>query len=805
MTYDDFQRDIHGVLWLSLAIFLGVSLFSYHPSDPSMFFWTKADINNLFGFLGSNVSYILYKMFGLFAWVFVFMAGNLSYQTFKSQDWGFGLKQIFLYLILSVILCSLSQAHFMDSIFYKNIVVGGVIGNFVVNFLIKTLNWWGLVISLWTCLFIVTLGLTQKSLKDLSEIIYKNIKFIFSKKFLRAIFFPLQIIKVIFLFVLLKLRALWKTGSSQISFLSLKDRKKIKDNQNEEYEDEEYEDEEYEDEYEDEEEDECEEDEEYEEGGNYSEDDIEKKQKLKSEKKIKTRATKKKRKVKMKVSIKRKLGHWTLPKISILSDPPLTRERVTPQEIEEKSALLKQKLEQFNVSGEIVNAFPGPAVTLFEFKPDINVRVSRITDLADDLSLALSSESVRIIAPIPGRNVVGIETSNLTRETVYLKDIIADKKFWTEDCYLPVSLGQDVGGFSNIVDLRKIPHMLVAGSTGSGKSVFTVSVLCSFIFRHTPDSLRLILVDPKQVDLAIFDNIPHLLTPVIRDPKKAVRVLNWAIKEMEKRYRSMSQFNARGLEAFNSHVKKFSEKQILEHFQFNQDCPKRESYYYEEQPYIAIIVEEFADLMAVDKSNVEQAVVRLAQMARACGIHLILAMQSPRKDVVTGLIKTNIPGRASFKVASKTDSRIILDEGGAERLLTRGDMLFLAPGISKPKRYHGPWLPDEDITDLINFWKGQGDPLYDEQAMQFLNGQSEERNNSASSFDNDDKDERYDEILEAVSEMKIVSASLLQRKFRLGYPRAARMIELFEQAGIVGPPQGSKPRQVLANNPEAEV
>lgn len=793
MTYSDFQRDIRGVLWLSLAVFLGISLFSYHPKDPSLFFWTEASIHNLFGFLGSTVSYMLYKMFGLFSWVFVFMAGSLSYQTFRSRPWGFGLKSVLLYIGLSVILCSLSQAYFIDNLFYKDIVVGGFIGSFVVSSLIKTLNWWGLVISLWASFFIVILGLTEKSLKNLSGIFWKNLKFIFSKKFFYTLFLPLHLLKFFCLFLLLRGKALWKTGSTQLSSLPLKrNSKKLEEKEEglEAAEDAEEYEEEYEEKYE--EEDEAEE---YEGEGDGEQ---------KTEKRLNAKPTKKRRKVKMKVSIKRKLGHWTLPKLSLLSDPPIIREKVTSKEIEEKSALLKQKLEQFNVSGEIVNALPGPAVTLFEFKPDINVRVSRITDLADDLSLALSSESVRIIAPIPGRNVVGIETSNLTRETVYLKDIIADKKFWTDDCYLPISLGRDVGGFAKTVDLRKIPHMLVAGSTGSGKSVFTVSVLCSFIFKHTPDSLKLILVDPKQVDLAIFDNIPHLLTPVIRDPKKAVRVLNWAIKEMEKRYRSMSQFNARGLEGFNSQVKKFSEKQILEHFEFNQDCSKRESYYYEEQPFIVIVVEEFADLMAVDKANVEQAVVRLAQMARACGIHLILAMQSPRKDVVTGLIKTNIPGRASFKVASKTDSRIILDEGGAERLLTRGDMLFLSPGLSKPKRHHGPWLPDEDITALIDFWKDQGDPLYDEQAMQFLSGKSEGgQNANFSSSDNEEQDERYEEILEAVTNMKMVSASLLQRKFRLGYPRAARMIELFEEAGIVGPPQGSKPRQVLANNPEA--
>lgn len=777
MTSSDFQRDIRGILWLSLSIFFAVSLFSYNPQDPSLFSWTNSSVNNLFGFLGSNVSYILYKIFGLFSWVFVFMFGNLSYQVFLLRQWNLGFKNVLLYFSLSIILCSLAQLHFSEVIFYKDIVVGGFLGSFITNSLISTLNWWGLAISLWCSFFIVLLRLTEQSLKNLSIIIWQICKFLFSKKFLSFIFFPIKCIKMFFLFFLLKAKALCKTGNTKLSGFYNKEEINDLDEEDEEFEEEEYE-------------------EEYEEEATDNED-----KKDSSLKKI-LKNSKKKRKVTMKVSVKRKLGHWTLPKLSILSDPPELRSKVTQEEIADKSNLLKNKLEQFNVSGEIVNALPGPAVTLFEFKPDINVRVSRITDLADDLSLALSSESVRIIAPIPGRNVVGIETSNLTRETVYLKDIVSDKIFWSENCYIPISLGRDVGGAAQTIDLRGIPHMLVAGSTGSGKSVFTVSILCSFIFKHTPDTLRLILVDPKQVDLTIFDEIPHLLTPVIRDPKKAVRVLNWAIKEMEKRYRSMSQFNARGLDVFNNHVKKFSEKQILEHFEFNQNCASRESYYYEEQAYIVIVVEEFADLMAVDKANVEQAVVRLAQMARACGIHLVLAMQSPRKDVITGLIKTNIPGRASFKVASKTDSRIILDEGGAERLLTRGDMLFLAPGFAKPKRHHGPWLPDDDIKSLIDFWKGQGDPLYDAQAMEFLNGQSEKNTNF--SISENDKDDRYEEILKAISEMKMVSASLLQRKFRLGYPRAARMIELFEEAGVIGPSRGSKPRQVLANNSDAE-
>jgi S-DNA-T family DNA segregation ATPase FtsK/SpoIIIE len=351
-----------------------------------------------------------------------------------------------------------------------------------------------------------------------------------------------------------------------------------------------------------------------------------------------------------------------------------------------------------------------------------------------------------------------------------------------------------------------MPHLLVAGTTGSGKSVFVVSAISGLLFRHSPKTLKLILVDPKQVDLAAFNEVPHLVMPPIREPKKAVGALRWAIREMEKRYRSMSKFGARGIESFNEIVNQFSGDEIKEHEAYNTQPEtgpaKMDCYYFTPQPYIVIVVEEFGDLMAVDKVNVEQAVVRLAQMARACGIHLILAMQSPRRDVVTGLIKTNIPGGISFKVASKMDSRIILDEGGAERLLARGDMLFLAPGVSKPDRHHGPYLSESEISGVVRSWKKQGEPEYDALAMRAIDGGGggDMGDGPALGTDFDDgdiKDERYDEILAYVASLKEVSASLLQRKFRLGYPRAARMIEIFEAEGVIGPANGSKPRTVL--------
>lgn len=445
---------------------------------------------------------------------------------------------------------------------------------------------------------------------------------------------------------------------------------------------------------------------------------------------------------------------------------------------------------------------------MFEFKPNADVKLSKITELQDDLALALSSESLRVIAPIPGRDVVGIETSNSKRETVYYKDLLAEEAFWSDDFKLPIALGRQVNGEPKIVDLRKMPHLLVAGTTGSGKSVLITSIIAGLLFKHSPKTLRLILVDPKQVDLAAYSKVPHLIMPPVTDPKKAVLSLKWAIREMEKRYKSMSKFGARGLESFNEIVSKFKAEELAEHEKINQEYEaqgimKLEQYYYTPQPYVVIVVEEFGDLMAVDKQNVEQGVVRLAQMARACGMHLILAMQSPRKEVVTGLIKTNIPGRVGLKVASKMDSRIILDEGGAERLLPNGDMLFLAPGISKPMRHHGPFLSEKEINGLAAHWAIQAEPEFDALAMKALEGFSEGGADGSSGevgSSDDEYDEMYDQILSWTAEQKEVSASLLQRRFRLGYPRAARIIEIFEKEGVVGPANGSKPRSVLVNS-----
>lgn len=518
--------------------------------------------------------------------------------------------------------------------------------------------------------------------------------------------------------------------------------------------------------------------------------------------KVEERAPEKRRVVE-KVKVMRRIENWELPKISLVEDPPLSRIKIDEKEIRKKADLLKEKLAHFSVRGNVVAAKPGPVVTMFEFKPDVDVKLSKITELADDLSLALSSESLRIIAPIPGRDVVGIETANSQREMVYMKDMLADEDFWREETKLPIALGKQANGDPKIVDLRKMPHLMVAGTTGSGKSVFTVSTITGLLFRHSPKTLRMILIDPKQVDLAAFEKIPHLLMPVLTEARTAVLALKWAVREMEKRYKSMSKFGARGLEDYNKNVADLTKTQLEEHDRTNQELEgipgkKNEMYYSTPLPYIVIVVEEFADLMVTDKANVENSVVKLAQKARACGIHLMICMQSPRKEVITGLIRTNFSSRIAFKVADAMESRIILDGTGAERLLAQGDMLFKGLGSSSLVRHHGPYLKDSDIATVTRFWAEQAEPEFDPIIMKALDGDTGSDSSEAGGIGNSEEyDEKYDEILAWATTQKDISASLIQRRFQLGYPRAARMIETFEREGVVGPSNGSKPRQVL--------
>ena len=788
--FEKYRGDLSGLFWLALGVFLAASLLSYSAHDPSFNSLSQhGKPNNLCGYLGSFLADLLYQGFGLPAWVLVLGALRQATISFRArtprkaegtQWWLDGL--------LLVCVTALMSLHLGDVRFYTDqIRIGGWVGHVLTRGLVQVVNEVGLAIMLWAALAALLVLYTERTWSEMihrpRETLIEFCIFWWRSAKAAAVYVSRQSARP----ALATAGALRNTGATQTFFkiqpeLAIKNVKQFdsaealeKDRSEQDAQD--------------------------------SEEQVSVRAPLMGflTEQLQVRIHKPKKSI---VRVARRVANWELPKLSLLEDPPSSRTRLDEREIKNKARLLVEKLAQFSVRGEVVGIKPGPAVTMFEFKPAADVKISKITDLADDLSLALSSESVRIVAPIPGRDVVGIETSNSQRESVFAKDIISQDHFWDEECKLPIALGRKADGEPRIVDLRKMPHLLVAGSTGSGKSVFIVAMITGLLFRHSPKTLKLILVDPKQVDLAAFNDIPHLIMPPIREAKKAVGALRWAIREMEKRYRSMSKFGARGLESFNEMVEGLNTEKLQEHATVNDALEGSfhpESYYYQALPYIVIVVEEFGDLMVVDRINVEQAVVRLAQMARACGIHLVLAMQSPRKDVVTGLIKTNIPGRISFKVASKMDSRIILDEGGAERLLARGDMLFLAPGVSKPERHHGPYLSEPEIAAVMNAWKSQGGAEYDPVAMKAIEGTgggfdldpSAAGDQPGEGFDDDIKDDRYDEVIAWVASQKEVSASLLQRKFRLGYPRAARMIEIFETEGVVGPSNGSKPRAVL--------
>jgi S-DNA-T family DNA segregation ATPase FtsK/SpoIIIE len=431
--------------------------------------------------------------------------------------------------------------------------------------------------------------------------------------------------------------------------------------------------------------------------------------------------------------------------------------------------------------------------------------------LADDLSMALSAQSVRILAPLPGKSVVGIEIPSETRETVYLREFLQHPDFYTSKHSIPVVMGKDIGGQTYLSDLARMPHLLCAGQTGSGKSVFMNGLICSLFYRFTPDELRMILVDPKFIEFRAYQDIPHLLLPVVDDPKQASIALKWAVREMERRYRILAKMGARNLASFNQKVDEmgcevvrdllFSDEnqsetttQVsggdwIEAFEPDESGAPRVS----KLPYIVVIIDELADLMMIAKKEVEISIARIAQKARAAGIHLVIATQRPSTDVITGLIKANLPSRVSFQLASYVDSKTILDRAGAERLLGQGDMLFIPPGVSQNLRLHGAYLDDDEINKITSFLKSQGKPAYRDEILLA----EEDEDGADGDSESDDSDELFQEAVELVKRSGHASASFLQRHLKVGYNRAARMIETMESRGIVGPQDGSRPREVL--------
>ncbi len=477
---------------------------------------------------------------------------------------------------------------------------------------------------------------------------------------------------------------------------------------------------------------------------------------------------------------------YKLPGTELLNEPS-GRPPYDSQELKEIAARIKSKFEEFHVLGSVVQINPGPVVTTFEYKPDAGIRYNKIVTLTEDLCLGLQSESI-LIERIPGKPTVGIEVPNTKREVISLRQILESDEFRDSQSYLPLPLGKDINGRIKVTALEAMPHLLIAGSTGSGKSVMMNSMIMSILYRSTPDQVRLIMIDPKRVELGIYEGIPHLLTPVITDPRKANNALRNAVLEMERRLKLLASVGVRNIEQFNRKVRQMG-AMPLSLFEENEDEGER----LEPLPYIVLFIDELADLMMVERGSVEESICRLAQMARAVGMHLVVATQRPSVDVITGLIKANFPARISFRVATRVDSRTILDSMGAEHLLGRGDMLFMPPGSARLMRVHGALVTENEINRVVEFWKGQAQPDYDQTYLAAPPGDDEEE---AEEFDGE-QDPLYEDAVRVVVELGKASTSTLQRRLRLGYGRAARILDHMQREGIIGPPDGSKPREVL--------
>ncbi|MFZ4984068.1 MAG: DNA translocase FtsK 4TM domain-containing protein [Blastocatellia bacterium] len=477
----------------------------------------------------------------------------------------------------------------------------------------------------------------------------------------------------------------------------------------------------------------------------------------------------------------RPVSSYKLPATDMLT-PPAPRSEMAETELLERARQLAEKCSEFNVSGQVMQISPGPVVTTFEFKPDPGVKYSRVTSLVDDLCLGLKAESIRIDR-IPGKSTVGIEVPNTNREMIRLREVIESSKFTDNASQLTFAIGKTIDGSNYAADLAKMPHLLIAGATGAGKSVMLNAILVSLLYKSTPDEVKMILVDPKRLELGLYADIPHLLTPIVTDPKRASYALKWAVSEMENRYKHLALFGVRNIDQYNREVCGVGDRARPGRTK-DPDAPQP-------LPFIVVVIDELADLMMVSARDVEESITRLAQMARAVGIHLVLATQRPSVDVITGLIKANFPSRISFRVSSKVDSRTIIDTNGAEQLLGQGDMLFLPPGSSRLIRVHGAYVDEKEVKRICDFVRSQANPNYDEKVV--MSDKEVEDGGDG----NYTRDEKYDDALRVVLQSGKASTSLLQRTLRIGYGRAASIIDMMHREGIVGPEDGSKPRQVL--------
>ncbi len=726
------RYEVVGILLVALGVFLFLSLVSYSPLDPSFFSYTTSevkDIHNWMGIVGAHLSGLLFQGFGFPSFLIPFLLGVFAFSFIFRWEWKYLSLKLAGWAIILLAACSLFSLWLRPIwINQQPLLPGGFMGEVFSRSLVRYFNLPGASILLVVVLI-------------LAFVLGTGISFISSMRRLGSV--ASQLVD--------------KIGTLKVVRRERAKRAKKLMKQKE------------------------------------GEEEAKEMAPLVIEKTPRPSQPKEVMKQEVFEFLEGKKA-FQLPPVSLLEAEVDKRQKIDRDSLIMNSRILEKKLLDYGVEGKVVEVRPGPVITVYEFEPAPGVKVSRIVNLADDLALALSALSIRIVAPIPGKAVVGIEVPNTVRETVFLKEIIDSEAFRASKSKVSFGLGKDISGEPFVVDLARMPHLLVAGSTGSGKSVSINSMICSILFKAAPDEVRFIMIDPKMLELSDYDGIPHLLLPVVTNPKKAAAALKWLVEEMERRYTVLAEKSVRNIEHYHQKM----EKELKERGkvykrkgdQLEGDEEKAPESM-ERVPYIVVVIDELADLMMISSREVEECITRLAQMARAVGIHLLLATQRPSVDVLTGIIKANFPARISFQVTSKVDSRTILDTIGAEHLLGAGDMLFLPPGSSKLTRLHGAFVSSGEIRRIVEFLKKQEKPSYDSSILLEVKKEKE------GTGEEDEYDEKYDEAVAFVAETGQASISLIQRRFRIGYNRAARIIEKMEKEEVVGPSDGVKPREVL--------
>ncbi len=771
-------RDFFGVVALAFTVFSVMALITFSPDDPSFNkSVTDANVTNSAGMVGAYFSDGLARVFGSGSFFFPVITLFLSWALVRGKDFHnlpLILSSGFLFLVG---LCSLLAIQFeVDPFFGSAVPVGGLIGHGLGGFLVTWLNASGAVLTLVTLLFVAFLVMTRIPVNVLVEGVGKIFKALATASILTGVGTKNMVLKILsssrsmigkFQTVREEMREINKAAVQPVIVTRNRPEKVVKDEE--------------------------------------------------KPGKKKTKEEKAEFVVQDNFEFMSSTGKYQVPPLSLLEDPPPgrdTQDDKARNEILASSAILEKKLLDFGIEGRVVQVLPGPVITLFEYEPAPGIKVSRIVSLADDLSLALRCVGLRILAPVPGKPVVGIEIPNTRRETIYFKDVMTSDVFQESVSKLTLVIGKDITGEPAVQDLAKTPHLLMAGSTGSGKSVGLNAMICSILLNATPDEVKMIMIDPKMLELSIYDGIPHLISPVVTNPKKAAAALQWAVNEMESRYKMMAGCGVRNINGFNDHAEKLQKEYDLELKKREiankgvkpvsaEDAEEEDEDILPEPPaklpFVVILIDELADLMMVASKGVEDSLTRLAQMARAAGIHLIVATQRPSVDVLTGIIKANFPTRMSYKVTSRVDSRTILDAMGADKLLGKGDMLFLPPGTSKLHRLHGVMVSDEEIQRIVDYIKKQAKPNYLEDIFE-----SAIEDGNSGGEEEEPFDEKYDEALAIVAKDRQASISYIQRRLRIGYNRAARIIETMEREGVVGPSDGVRPREVYVSPIETE-